>query len=178
MRDTLPSLPDANTLFQHAACGLLLCTADGTIVQANATFCGWLGYGAGELLGKKKLQDLLTIGGRVFHQTHWLPLMQENAYNLISFQHEAYIKSARLTITPEPDTLIRVFMAFKPLTAPVEIAPQALEAPARTGFTALHRRLIYFSLIALFMVQTALTWTSSTSLNSRWCHGHARTWHP
>ena len=76
MRDTLPSLPDANTLFQHAACGLLLCTADGTIVQANATFCGWLGYGDRELLGKKKLQDLLTIGGRVFHQTHWLPLMQ------------------------------------------------------------------------------------------------------
>jgi len=76
MRDTMPSLPDTRTLFQHAACGLLLCTADGTIVQANATFCGWLGYGAGELLGKKKLQDLLTIGGRVFHQTHWLPLMQ------------------------------------------------------------------------------------------------------
>ena len=35
-----------------------------------------------------------------------------------------------------PDTLIRVFMAFKPLTTPVEIAPQTLEAPARTGFTA------------------------------------------
>ena len=67
---------------------------------------------------------------------YWLPLMQENAYNLIAFQHEAYTKSARLTITPEPDTLIRVFMAFKPLTAPVEIAPQTLEAPARTGFTA------------------------------------------
>ena len=67
---------------------------------------------------------------------YWLPLMQENAYNLIAFQHEAYTKSARLTITPEPDTLIRVFMAFKPLAAPVEIAPQTLEAPARTGFTA------------------------------------------
>ena len=61
--------------------------------------------------------------------------MQENPYNLIAFQHEAYTKSARLTITPEPDTLIRVFMAFKPLSAPVEIAPQTLEAPARTGFT-------------------------------------------
>ncbi|MEG0880759.1 MAG: PAS domain-containing protein [Janthinobacterium sp.] len=69
-------MPDTSTLFQHAACGLLLCTADGTIVQANATFCGWLGYGAAELIGNKKLQDLLTIGGRVFHQTHWLPLMQ------------------------------------------------------------------------------------------------------
>lgn len=67
---------------------------------------------------------------------YWLPLMQENAYNLIAFQHEAYTESARLTITPEPDTLIRVFMAFKPLSAPVEIAPQTLTAPARTGFTA------------------------------------------
>ena len=67
---------------------------------------------------------------------YWLPLMQENAYNLIAFQHEAYTESARLTITPEPDTLIRVFMAFKPLSAPVEIAPQPLTAPARTGFTA------------------------------------------
>ena len=76
MRDAMASLPDANTLFQHAACGLLLCASDGTILQANATFCGWLGYGAGELIGHKKLQDLLTIGGRVFHQTHWLPLMQ------------------------------------------------------------------------------------------------------
>ena len=77
MRDTMPAaLPDADVLFQHAACGLLLCASDGTILQANATFCGWLGYAAGELLGKKKLQDLLTIGGRVFHQTHWLPLMQ------------------------------------------------------------------------------------------------------
>ena len=67
---------------------------------------------------------------------YWLPRMQENAYNLIAFQQEAYTESARLTITPEPDTLIRVFMAFRPLTAPVEIAPQALTAPARTGFTA------------------------------------------
>ena len=67
---------------------------------------------------------------------YWLPLMQENAYNLIAFQHEAYTESARLTITPEPDTLIRVFMAFKPLSAPVEIAPQTLTAPARAGFTA------------------------------------------
>ena len=69
-------LPDAETLFQHAACGLLLCAADGVILKANATFCGWLGYAEHELVSEKKLQDLLTIGGRVFHQTHWRPLMQ------------------------------------------------------------------------------------------------------
>ena len=72
----MPSLPDAESLFQHAACGLLLCAPDGLILKANATFCGWLGYAETELLGEKKLQDLLSIGGRVFHQTHWRPLMQ------------------------------------------------------------------------------------------------------
>ncbi len=69
-------LPDVETLFQHAACGLLLCAADGVILKANWTFCGWLGYAEHDLVGKKTLQDLLTIGGRVFHQTHWRPLMQ------------------------------------------------------------------------------------------------------
>ena len=67
---------------------------------------------------------------------YWLPRMQENAYNLIAFQHEAYTESARLAITPEPDTLIRVFMAYRPLEKAVEIAPQTLTAPERTGFTA------------------------------------------
>lgn len=66
---------------------------------------------------------------------YWLPRLQEHPYNLISFQQEAYTDGARLTITPEPDTLIRVFMTFKPLREPVEIEPQTLEAPQRIGFT-------------------------------------------
>lgn len=65
---------------------------------------------------------------------YWLPRMQENAYNLISFQKQAYTESAKLHISPQPDTLIRVFMAYVPLQAPVEIAPQTLCAPAREGF--------------------------------------------
>ena len=67
---------------------------------------------------------------------YWLPQMEQNAYNLISFQQETYTDAARLTITPQPDTLLRVFMAWKPLTSAVEIAPQTLTAPERTGFTA------------------------------------------
>ena len=67
---------------------------------------------------------------------YWLPQMEQNAYNLISFQQETYTDSAKLTITPQPDTLLRVFMAWKPLTSAVEIAPQTLTAPERTGFTA------------------------------------------
>ena len=67
---------------------------------------------------------------------YWLPQMEQNAYNLISFQQSAYTDAARLTITPQPDTLLRVFMAWKPLTSAVEISPQPLTAPERTGFTA------------------------------------------
>lgn len=66
---------------------------------------------------------------------YWLPKMQENPYNLIAFQTDAYTQSARLTITPEPDTLIRVFMAWTALDEPVELPKQELSAPERRGFT-------------------------------------------
>lgn len=68
---------------------------------------------------------------------YWLPKMEENPYNLISFQGASYTDSASLEITPKPDTLIRVFMAWKPLPAPVDIPEQTLTAPARQGFTVI-----------------------------------------
>ena len=67
---------------------------------------------------------------------YWLPRMEENAWNLISFQTTAYTDSAVLTIDPVPDTLIRVFMAWQGLDQPVEVAPQTFTAPERAGFTA------------------------------------------
>ncbi len=67
--------------------------------------------------------------------TYWLPRMQENPYNLVSFQGDAYARVACLGIDPEPDTVIRVQMAWRPLEVPVQIEPQELTAPARNGFT-------------------------------------------
>ena len=46
-----------------------------------------------------------------------------------------YTDSAKLTVTPEPDTVIRVFMAWRPLDAPVDIPEQKLPGCSRTGFT-------------------------------------------
>ncbi|HEY6555943.1 MAG TPA: PAS domain-containing sensor histidine kinase [Polyangiaceae bacterium] len=63
-------------LLNAAPCGLLQTTADGTILRVNRTFCGWIGYPEEELLGQRRLQDLFTMGGRIFHQTHWAPLIQ------------------------------------------------------------------------------------------------------
>lgn len=67
---------------------------------------------------------------------YWLPRMEGNPYNLITFQTWAYTDAAALEVDPQPDTVIRVFMAWKPLEEPVEVEQQVLEpAPERKGFT-------------------------------------------
>ena len=65
---------------------------------------------------------------------YWLPRMEQNPYNLIAFQGEAYTDRARLTVTPAPDSVLRVFMAWKGLEEPVDIPPPELSAFQRQGF--------------------------------------------
>ncbi len=67
---------------------------------------------------------------------YWLPLMEQNPYNIIAFQTDAYTDAAKLDITPAPDTLIRVFMAWQASDTFMKLPPQTLTAPERIGFTA------------------------------------------
>ncbi|OPB03322.1 PAS domain-containing sensor histidine kinase [Pseudomonas fluorescens] len=62
-------------LFDSAACALAVTAEDGTILHANARLGEWLGLRNAELHGRL-FQDLLTIGGRIFHQTHLAPLLR------------------------------------------------------------------------------------------------------
>ncbi len=66
---------------------------------------------------------------------YWLPKMQENPYNLISFQSERYTDGAKLTIDPQPDSVLRVFMAWRPLKKAQQIEPQTFPSFERDGFT-------------------------------------------
>lgn len=66
---------------------------------------------------------------------YWLPQMESNPYNLIAFQQEAYTDNARLSVTPAPDTVLRVFMTYTPLQEKVAVPEQTLSAPSRQGFT-------------------------------------------
>lgn len=66
---------------------------------------------------------------------YWLPQMEDNPYNLITFQTNAYEAVAPLHIAPEPDSILRVFMAFKPLTVPVEVQEPEIIPFVRSGFT-------------------------------------------
>jgi sigma-B regulation protein RsbU (phosphoserine phosphatase) len=49
---------------------------DGTFTRVNRLFCTWVGHSPESLIGQRRFQDLLTVGGRIFHQTHWAPLLQ------------------------------------------------------------------------------------------------------
>lgn len=85
------------------------------------------------------LQDKLAYMGltpKEYNEfiVYWLPQMQNNAYNLITFQGDAYTDSAKLKITPEPDSLLRVFMAYKALDEEIELPEQSLTEFQRTGF--------------------------------------------
>lgn len=66
---------------------------------------------------------------------YWLPLMRDNEYNVISFQEERYEESAPLKISPAPDNIKRVFMAYYPSDKEVDIPEQSLSGFERGGFT-------------------------------------------
>ncbi|WP_339491872.1 PAS domain-containing sensor histidine kinase [Pseudomonas rhizophila] len=66
---------DLTTLFVEAPCGLVVTTEDGSILRANHAFSQWTGYSERELRNQR-FQNFLTMGGRIFHQTHWAPLMK------------------------------------------------------------------------------------------------------
>ncbi|WP_426351218.1 hypothetical protein ACPWSR_08320 [Alloiococcus sp. CFN-8] len=66
---------------------------------------------------------------------YWLPKMQENPYNLITFQTDVYTENALLKISPEPDSILRVFMAYEALEKPVTVEEPFIEPFTRSGFT-------------------------------------------
>ena len=67
---------DAQQLYEQAPFGYLLTTPDGTILKANATFLAFTGYSREQLFGQRRFVDLLTGGGRIYHETHYAPMLQ------------------------------------------------------------------------------------------------------
>ena len=71
-----PLLEDsAEALFEHAPCGYLTTRLDGSIIRVNRTFEEWTGLRRDDLLAGRRFQDLLTGGGRIYHETHYAPLL-------------------------------------------------------------------------------------------------------
>ena len=140
--------PEYNDVWQVTA------NPDGTLIDKSGKTYNYL-YWEGEICSDLTITDGFCVKGSETAEfleesleklglnrreaneftVYWLPLMQSNPYNIISFDTEEYTKSSKLIISPTPDTVIRVFMTWKPSDTWVGLESQTLTAPERTGFT-------------------------------------------
>jgi len=68
----------------------------------------------------------------------WLPRMQSAPYYFVGFWDNAVMNQiAPLSITPKPDTVVRILMDFKPLQQPIEATQPTIKTPVRRGFTVI-----------------------------------------
>ncbi|MFJ9038813.1 PP2C family protein-serine/threonine phosphatase [Streptomyces sp. NPDC102406] len=63
-------------LYDNAPCGYLSTLMDGTIVKLNDTLLDWLGLERQAVVGRLRFTDLLPVGGRLYHETHFAPLLR------------------------------------------------------------------------------------------------------
>jgi PAS domain S-box-containing protein len=63
-------------LYHQAPCGYLSYLDNGLIIQINATLLQWLGYQQDEVVDVLSLQDLLSVGSKIYYETHYAPLLQ------------------------------------------------------------------------------------------------------
>ena len=67
-------------LYDQAPCGYLTTLPDGTLVRANQTLLDWIGSTREALLGRSRFQKLLTVGSRIYYETHYAPLLQMQGF--------------------------------------------------------------------------------------------------
>lgn len=74
----LPALveDDLDDLYDNAPCGFVSTLPDGTIAKVNATLRTWLGYTGADLVGRRRLVDLLAPGSRLLYETRCVPLLR------------------------------------------------------------------------------------------------------
>jgi sigma-B regulation protein RsbU (phosphoserine phosphatase) len=67
------------TYLNQAPCLFFSCLRDGTISEVNDTLCTTLEFGRTEILDAK-IDTILTIASRIFHQTHLFPLLKMQGF--------------------------------------------------------------------------------------------------
>lgn len=69
------AVEDFEDLFEDAPCGYVAADKNGWISRANRTLATWVGTDPGALVGRR-FSDLLTVGGKLFYETHFAPLLR------------------------------------------------------------------------------------------------------
>ncbi|GAA3947086.1 SpoIIE family protein phosphatase [Actinoplanes auranticolor] len=110
----VPWEEDPGDLYEHAPCGYLTTLPDGTIVKVNETFLAWTGYTRGDLIGQRRFRDLLSAGDKIYHETHYAPLLSmqndvhEVAFDLMRADGERLPILVNSTLGRDPNGMPRV----------------------------------------------------------------------
>src|SRR5690606_38297503 len=67
---------DTWLLAEGAPVGYLTTTPDGLVQEVGSTLLAWTGYRREDLVGRRRLVDLLSVGGRIYHETHFAPMLR------------------------------------------------------------------------------------------------------
>lgn len=78
-RDSL-RLEAALDLYENAPCGSISFRNDGIIIGINNTLTKWLGYKKEEIVNIRTLPSLFKIGGQIFFETHFFPLIKMQGF--------------------------------------------------------------------------------------------------
>ncbi len=70
----------AEELYENAPCGYVSFLTDGTIFNINTTLLSWLNFTKAEVIYLKKFPELFKIGGQIFFETHFFPLIRMQGF--------------------------------------------------------------------------------------------------
>lgn len=118
---------DPEQLYDQAPCGYLSTTPSGQIVKVNATFCTWLGFSREELLARRFV-DLLTPGGRIYHETHYAPMLR-----IQGFVREIAVDVRRADGSRLP-VLLNASLSHSPAGEPGLVRVAVFDATERRGY--------------------------------------------
>ena len=65
--------------FEESLCGFIIADSKGFIVRANTKIARWMECSPHDLIGKR-FSDLLSIGGKIYYETHLGPLLGMQGY--------------------------------------------------------------------------------------------------
>jgi len=82
----ISALKDTQDLYDNAPCGYHSLDGNGFFLQVNTTMCRWLGYDKEELIGKKKITDLVNEDGLKTFQENFYLFKEQGFINNLEFE--------------------------------------------------------------------------------------------
>ena len=70
---------DFEDFFENSLCGFLITNPDGEIIKVNARIAKWLECLPEDLIGKR-FSNLLSVGSKIYYETHLSPLLRMQGY--------------------------------------------------------------------------------------------------